>query len=194
MAALRVITGGAHPRHSGRAASRIAPGGVVPAAPCRHVSEQRQPVRHGRERTPRLEVADASAGQVDPRSVRAGSAVQDQRPLAIAGEVIQSHNLAEDISEVGMAPAHLAGDAAVGQGNDQVARSSIVPGIVQDRKSVLRARRVAGDTHAAATNQVRMDRVTPTSGPRCRSRLQPDACAPAGTDGCMLVPWVSGVA
>jgi hypothetical protein len=42
--------------------------------------------------------------------------------------------LADGISQLGMAPAHLSGDAAVGRGNGQVVRSSIASVIVQDRK------------------------------------------------------------
>jgi hypothetical protein len=67
------------------------PGGVAPVAPCRHVSEQRQPVRHARTH-PATRGCRCLAGQVDPRFVRAGPTVQDQRPLAVAAGSYPSRN------------------------------------------------------------------------------------------------------
>jgi hypothetical protein len=89
---LRVVADGAQAASLRPRGVEDRPGGVGPVASCRQAGEQRQPVRHARTLSLRLEVADAWPGQVDPRTGRAGPAVQDQRPLAVAGESYQSRS------------------------------------------------------------------------------------------------------
>ena len=96
-----------------------------PAVPGQQVGKQRQPVRHPCERAMGLQVVDPLPGEADARLVGAGPAVQNQRPLAVVGEVIpitQSAQLVDGIPERGQILAHLVGDTAVGQGHGQAVR------------------------------------------------------------------------
>src|SRR6266567_8915629 len=97
---LVVVIGGTHTHHLGQPPHVVvdAPGGeggvkgrsrrAGPADPGRKVGEQRQPVRHARERALRLEVVDASPGEADAWLVRGGPAAENQPPFTVVGEVI----------------------------------------------------------------------------------------------------------
>jgi hypothetical protein len=88
----------------------------------------------------RLEVADASPGQVDPRSGRAGPAVQDQRPLAVAGESFQSRSSPTVSLSSGRPPRASSGMQPWAKATARLHGASIAPGIVRDRKVSLSRR------------------------------------------------------
>ena len=97
-------------------------------ASCRQAREQRQPVRHGANAVPATRGCRCLAGPgrspIRPcRTSRPGSA-----PTRGSRRVIPVAQLADGISQLGMSPAHLVGDAAVGKGHSQVARVIDRPG------------------------------------------------------------------